>query len=70
MEVKWKYIPIVGIIVTFVAHYKAVDISCKDPHQTKLYEATWDAGENCLISITSTVLLAIVAMLITTFTTR
>lgn len=50
---KWEYVPIFGLIKTFVAHRKAVKAFLKTPREGS-YDATWEAADKCTVAIICT----------------
>lgn len=61
---KWKYVPFVGLVVTFVKHVRTT----KDHHEnptTEAYQKTWEAFDDyfaALVSSAVPVVLAIFAI--------
>jgi hypothetical protein len=68
IAIRWEYIPFVGMLITFPAHWKAVAAYRKsDPRDLKTgarHEATWEAGSKCMTAILCTVIPALVAVVL------
>ena len=61
---KWKYVPFVGLVVTFVMHVRATKDHLKNPTK-EAYQKTWEAFDDYFAALASSavpVTLAIIAI--------
>lgn len=51
---KLKYVPFVGLVSTFIAHWRATSRHHKDPFAPGAYDATWEAFDDYHVALACT----------------